>query len=98
MPIEIPNDAPALIVKREAYERLSLRRAAIDLRLGLTADEFRVDGGLVVIGPIHDDAALSRLIDDLEALGLRHFDDYFDLSGNWPTWLRVIVSATTAPL
>ena len=34
---------------------------------------------------------LPQLIEDLEASGLVYFDDFFDLSGNWPEWLSVYV-------
>jgi hypothetical protein len=27
------------------------------------------------------------LLADLETAGLEYFDDYFELSGNWPDWL-----------
>ena len=30
---------------------------------------------------------LPELIDDLEQSGLVYFDDFFELSGNWPDWL-----------
>lgn len=93
MPLEISHDAPTLFVRRESYERVALTRASIDERLGLTADEFRVEGGLVVIGPVFDDEALARMIDEFESLGLRHFDDYFDFSGNWPAWLKLLIAA-----
>jgi hypothetical protein len=93
MPLEIPASHPTLIVRRDAYERANLVRAAIDERLGLTADEFRVEGDLVVIGPILDEEGLGALVGDLEALGLAYFDDFFEMSGNWPEWLRVRVGS-----
>jgi hypothetical protein len=30
---------------------------------------------------------LPELIADLEQNGLVYFDDFFELSGNWPEWL-----------
>lgn len=96
MPTELPRNAPTLLIRRDAYERLGFTRSAIDERLGLTADEFRVADGLVVIGPVYDADALERLVIDLEAAGLQHFDDYFDLSGNWPAWLRITVASEDA--
>ena len=51
---EIPAGQSMLLIKRDAYERANLTRAAIDERLNLTADEFTVDGGLIMIGPIPD--------------------------------------------
>jgi len=32
---------------------------------------------------------LPELIDDLEKSGLVYFDDFFELSGNWPDWLTL---------
>lgn len=93
MPIPLTYGAATLFMRREAYERANLVRSAIDERLGLTADEFRVEGELVAIGPIYEGEALAALVDDLEGLGLTYFDDYFDLSGNWPDWLRLLATA-----
>lgn len=93
MPLAITPGHPTLVVRRAAYERANLVRAAIDTRLGLTPDEFRVDGPLVVIGPIHDEDALGALVADLETLGLAYFDDFFEIPSNWPEWLRVYVGA-----
>ena len=78
-----------LIIRREAYERAGLTRQSIDQRLNLTPEEFRVDGRLVLIGPIPDDTGIRELLDDLESTGLAYFDDYFEFSGNWPSWIRV---------
>lgn len=93
MPIPLTYGAATLFVRRLAYERANLVRSAIDERLGLTADDFRVEGDLVAIGPIYEAEALAALIDDLEGLGLSYFDDYFELSGNWPEWLRLFAAA-----
>ena len=90
MAIEIPNGAPTLFIQRVAYERSGISRSAIDERLGLTADEFRVEGSLVAIGPIVGEESLSDLITELEASGLTYFDDFFELSGNWPEWLQLL--------
>jgi hypothetical protein len=91
MPQEIPPGYSMLIIRRSAYERVGISRESIDRRLNLTADEFRVDGQLVLIGPLQDDTAFRDILDDLEETGLTYFDDFFELSGNWPTWLRVVV-------
>lgn len=90
MPLDIPAGRPTLVIRREAYERSGLVRTALDERLGLTADEFRVERDLVVLGPIHDEDALVTLVAELEQLGLAYFDDFFELSGNWPDWLRLL--------
>jgi hypothetical protein len=79
-----------LFIRRSAYERSGLVRAAVDERLGLTADEFRVEGDLVAIGPVFDGEAFATLLEDLERLGLSYYDDFFELSGNWPAWLSVL--------
>ena len=89
MPLELAPNNPSLLIRRTAFERAGLSRSAIDERLNLTDEEFRVEADLIVIGPILDDAALPELIADLEGAGLVYFDDFFDLSGNWPQWLTV---------
>jgi hypothetical protein len=95
MPIPIAAGAPTLFLRRAAYESSGLTRAAIDERLGLTADEFRVEEDMIAIGPIYegDSAALTDFIAELERVGLVYFDDFFELSGNWPAWLRLHASA-----
>lgn len=97
MPLHATSGAPTLFIRRSAYERADLTRAAIDERLGLTADEFRVEGDLVAIGPVYDAEAFTALLDELEKLGLTYFDDYFELSGNWPAWVAVLVGSSTGP-
>ena len=93
MPLSIHTTAPTLLIRRAAYERSGLTRAALVERLNLTADEFRVERGLVAIGPLVEPDALTELIDELEGVGLVYFDDFFELSGNWPEWLRVHVTS-----
>ena len=89
MPLSAAAGAPTMLIRREAFERSGLTRVAIDARLNLTPDEFRVEGNLVAVGPIHEEPSLVALIEELEALGLRYFDDFFELSGNWPEWLKL---------
>lgn len=89
---EIPAGHSMLLIKRDAYERAGITRQAIDERLNLTADEFKVEGHLVMIGPIPDDSTVRDLLDDLEEAGLVYFDEYFEFSGNWPPWVRLIVA------
>jgi len=91
MPLRIARDAPTVLVKRTSWERSGLARAEVDRRFGLTPDEFRVEGSVVAIGPLFEDAHLEQLVDLLEGAGLVHFDDFFDLSGIWPEWLDVMV-------
>jgi len=89
MPVVVAAAHPTLFIRRPAFERAGLTRAALDARLNLTADEFRVEGELIAVGPIHDEAALGDVIAELEGLGLEYFDEFFELSGNWPDWLRL---------
>jgi hypothetical protein len=94
MPVVVATGAPTVFMRRAAYEASGLSRVSIDERLGLTADEFRVEEDLIAIGPIHGGAdVLSDFIAELEAAGLEYFDDFFELSGNWPEWLRLRASA-----
>jgi hypothetical protein len=93
MPLHVDDGAPTLFIRKSAYDRSGFSRAALDERLNLTADEFRVEGGLVAIGPIHSSDELPALLEELESLGLTYFDDFFELSGNWPVWLQLYASA-----
>jgi hypothetical protein len=93
MPLRIPPGASTLFIRREAFERSGVTRAALDERLGLTADEFRVERGLIALGPVHDADALGDVVAELEGLGLVYFDDFFELSGGWPEWLEVYTGA-----
>jgi len=97
MPLPVQSGAPTLFIRRQAYERSGLVRSALDERLGLTADEFRVEGEIVLIGPVYDSAAFASLLEELERLGLAYYDDFFELSGNWPDWLSVLAGPGTAP-
>jgi hypothetical protein len=89
MPLEIHSDAPTMLVRRSAFERAGLARVDLDLRYNLTPDEFRVEGDLIAIGPLYDDEALGALTGELESLGLVYFEDFAELSGNWPPWLKI---------
>jgi predicted RNA-binding protein with PUA domain len=84
------------MVRREAFERAQLTRAAVDEALGLTDEEFRLEGSLIAIGPIPGEDSLSELIERFEEAGLRYFDDFFELSGNWPEWLGVFAMERSA--
>jgi hypothetical protein len=39
---------------------------------------------------------VTALIDQMEGAGLVYFDDFFDLSGNWPSWLKVFAMSARA--
>jgi len=92
MPIPVPENRPTVFVRREAFERERLERSLIDARFNLTDQEFRVEGDLIAIGPLPSDDMLTEMIAELEVSGLRYFDDFFELSGNWPEWLRLHAS------
>ena len=95
MPISLSTTAPTLIIRREAFERGGLARQQFDEFLGLTPDEFRVEGPLIAIGPLVGESSLTELIEALERAGLIYFDDFFEMSGNWPDWLRLFIMASS---
>lgn len=92
MPLNLSHTAPTLIIRKSAFERVNLTRAQFDEALNLTADEFRVEGNLIAIGPVMGEESVSDLIAQLEDAGLVYFDDFFELSGNWPEWLQLFAS------
>jgi hypothetical protein len=89
MALELAHDHAVILIRQTAFERSGITRSAIDERYNLTADEFRVEEGLVLLGPLPSDDMLAELIADLEQNGLVYFDDFFELSGNWPEWLMI---------
>jgi hypothetical protein len=89
MPLPLSSGAPTLVVKKAAFERAGITRAQIDQALTLTDQEFRVEHGLVAIGPIFDEDGFAALMEAFEQNGLVYFDDFFEMSGNWPGWLSV---------
>jgi hypothetical protein len=93
MPVQIPDGVPTLFIRRPAFEKAGLSRSWMDERLKLTVDEFRVERNLIVIGPIPAVDDLPGLLEELEGLGLVYFDDFFELSGGWPEWLRLYASS-----
>lgn len=95
MALRIEGSAPSLIIRKSAFERAGLTRAQFDAALNLTADEFRVEGGLIIVGPIVGETELTELIEQLEASGLVFYDDFFDLSGNWPAWMTIFAQSAS---
>lgn len=93
MPLELAHQRPIMLIKQGAFERSGLTRQAIDERYNLTDQEFRVEEGLVAVGPLPSDEVLSQMIEDFEASGLVYFEDFFELSGNWPEWLSLYARA-----
>ena len=95
MPLKISDTASTLLVRRQAFESAGLLRSDIDALLGLTDEEFRVEADVVAIGPVFNAEGLSELVVDLENRGLIYFEDFFELSGNWPGWLSLYVMSRT---
>jgi hypothetical protein len=93
MAIHVARDRPTVFIRREAFERVGLARHSIDARFNLTDEEFTVEGQVVAIGPLPSDDMLSELVIELETVGLRYFDDFFELSGNWPDWIGMFVAS-----
>ena len=91
MPLRIDAQRPSILVRKERYENAGIARADLDSRFNLTDEEFRVGDELVAIGPLPSDDLIGPIIDYLESKGLTYFDDFFELSGNWPDWLRIFV-------
>ncbi len=91
MPLRIEGTAPTLLIRKDAFERAELTRRQFDEVLNLTDEEFRVEGPLIAVGPLVGEDTISGIIEALEEAGLVYFDDFFELSGNWPEWLRVFV-------
>jgi hypothetical protein len=89
MPLELSHDRAVVVIRQSAFERAGLARNVVDERYNLTDEEFRVEDGLIALGPLPSDDMLPGLIDDLENSGLVYFDDFFELSGNWPEWLAL---------
>jgi len=91
MPLPLRAGASTLIVRKEAFGRSGITRGQIDLLLTLTDEEFRVERGIVAIGPIYEDEGLVALVEAFEAAGLEYDVDYCELSGGWPEWVNLLV-------
>ena len=89
MPLVLSHGHVVVLIRRSSFERTGLTRKVIDERYNLTDEEFRVEDGLIALGPLPSEDMLSGLIEDLENSGLVYFDDFFELSGNWPDWLSL---------
>lgn len=89
MPLSVSNGLATIFVRRAAFESANLIRSEIDARFNLTDQEFRVEGGLIAIGPLPSDEMVGPMLEYFEAKGLVYFEDVFELSGNWPEWLRL---------
>jgi hypothetical protein len=89
MPLVLSHGHVVVLIRQSSFERGGLTRKVIDERYNLTDEEFRVEDGLIALGPLPSEDMLSGLIEDLESSGLVYFDDFFELSGNWPDWLSL---------
>ena len=89
MPLAVTKGLPTIFIRKEAFEQASLARAEIDSRFNLTDAEFKVEGVLIAIGPLPSDDIVGPMLEYFEEKGLVYFDDIFELSGNWPDWLRL---------
>lgn len=89
MPLNVAAGLPTILIKKDAFERAGINRAEIDTLFNLTDEEFRVEGSLVVVGPLPADDMAGLVIAYFEARGLVYYDEFFELSGNWPEWLKL---------
>jgi hypothetical protein len=89
MPLPVKAGLPTVFIRKEAFERASLIRSEIDSTFNLTDAEFTVEGSLIAIGPLPSDEMTGPLVEYLEGKGMIYFDDVFELSGNWPDWLKL---------
>ncbi len=93
MPIPLSHAQACVFIHRTAFERAGLHRSDVDTRFNLTDNEFRIEKNLIVLGPLPSDDMVSTVIAELEAAGLVYFDDFFELTGNWPEWLTLFAAS-----
>lgn len=89
MPLTISANLPTILVRKSSFEANALTRLDLDSAFNLTDAEFRIEDDLIAIGPLPNEDALPELISFMEDKGLVYFDDFFELSGNWPEWLAL---------
>ena len=87
MPLPLSSTGPTLAIRRDAFERTGLSRDTLDRILALTDDEFRVEGQLIVLGPLPAPDDVPNVIEMLEDAGLVYFDDFMEIPGGFPEWL-----------
>jgi hypothetical protein len=93
MALKIPAEHSSILIRRSAFERAGLKRSEIDSRFNLTDAEFRLEGDLIAIGALPSEDDLPAMIAYFESAGLAYYEDFFELSGNWPEWLEIFVQA-----
>jgi hypothetical protein len=89
MPLTVPSGSPMIFIRKDAYERAGIERQEIDTLFNLTDQEFRVESNLVALGPLPSDDMVGAIVAYFEAKGLVYYDEFFELSGNWPDWLHL---------
>ncbi len=89
MPLSVSQGLPSVFIRKHAFERVGLTRLELDHRFNLTDAEFRVEGSLIALGPLPSDDMIGEMVEYLEGKCLVYYEDFFELSGNWPEWLRV---------
>ncbi len=94
MPLKLTQGRATVLIRRESFEKSGIARSAIDQRYNLTDQEFQVVEGVIAVGPLPSDDLLPELIADLEGSGLAYYDDFFEMSGNWPEWLGIHVRSS----
>lgn len=93
MPLTIAANLPTILVRKSQFESHALTRAELDTAFNLTDAEFKLEDDLIAIGPLPNEDMLPALVSYLEDKGLSYFDDFFELSGNWPEWLSLYARA-----
>ncbi len=89
MPLTVSDGLSTILIRKSAFEEASLNRAEINSLFNLTDAEFRVEGALIAIGPLPSDDMVGLVTGYFESKGLVYYDEFFELSGNWPEWLRL---------
>jgi hypothetical protein len=93
MPLTIAPDLPTILVRKSQFEARGLTRLELDTAFNLTDAEFSLEDDLIAIGPLPNEDMLPALVSYLEEKGLAYYDDFFELSGNWPSWLSLYARA-----
>jgi hypothetical protein len=93
MPLTIAANLPTILIRKSKFESNALTRAELDTAFNLTDAEFKLEDDLIAIGPLPNEDMLPAIVSYLEDKGLVYFDDFFELSGNWPEWLSLYARA-----
>lgn len=89
MPLSVSPGLPSVFIRKHAFESAGLTRTELDQRFNLTDAEFRMEGNLLAVGPLPSDDMIGEMVEYLEEKDLVYYEDFFEMSGNWPEWLRV---------